>query len=84
MTYEWHDLLGNIGVLLVLGAYLMVHLDKIDTQAVPYSLMNGIGAGMLSVSLYVSFNMSGLAIEFSWFLISIFGFLRSLRRSKVN
>ena len=81
MSYEWHDMLGNFGVLLILVAYLLVQLAKIDTQGSRYSLINGLGAGMLSISLYVDFNLSGLLMELSWLLISVYGFYRSLNRS---
>ena len=81
MTYEWHDLLGNIGVLLILLSYLLVQLDKIDTQRFRYSFMNGLGAGLLCISLYIDFNLSGLLMELSWLLISIFGLYRWVRKS---
>ena len=76
MTYEWHDALGNIGVFLVLLSYLFVQLDRIDTQGFLYSFANGLGAGLLCISLYVNFNMSGFMMEFSWLLISLYGLYR--------
>ncbi len=84
MTYEWHDLLGNIGVLLILLSYLLVQLDKIDTQAFRYSFMNGLGAALLCISLYINFNLSGLLMELSWLLISIFGLYRCIRKSAAD
>ena len=83
MTYEWHDLLGNIGVLLILLSYLLVQLDKIDTQGLRYSLVNGVGAGLLCISLYINFNLSGLLMELSWLLISLFGLYRCFRKPSV-
>ena len=84
MIYEWHDLLGNFGVLLILLSYLLVQLDRIDTQGLRYSLVNGLGAGLLCISLYVDFNLSGLLMEISWLLISIFGLYRCIRKSSGN
>lgn len=81
MTYEWHDVLGNIGVLLILLSYLLVQLDKIDTQGFRYSLVNGLGAGLLCISLYINFNFSGLLMELSWLLISLYGLYRCGRKS---
>ncbi len=81
MTYEWHDLLGNVVVLLILLSYLLVQLDKIDTQAFRYSFTNGIGAGLLCISLYIDFNLSGLLMELSWLLISIYGLYRCMRKA---
>ena len=76
MNYEWHDLVGNIGVVVILTCYLLVQLERIDTKGVRYSVGNGIGAGLLCISLYLNFNLSGLIIELSWLLISIFGLYR--------
>ena len=81
MTYEWHDLLGNTGVLLILLSYLLVQLDKIDTQGFRYSFINGLGTGFLCISLYINFNLSGLLMELSWLLISIYGLYRCSRKS---
>lgn len=84
MNYQWHDLLGNIGVLIILICYLLVHLDKIDTHSKSYSVANGVGAVFLCISLYISFNFSGLLMEFCWLLISIFGFYRSTKILRCN
>ena len=80
MAYEWHDALGNIGVFLVLLSYLLVQLDRIDTQGFPYFLANGLGAALLCISLCINFNMSGLLIEYSWLLISLYGLYRCVTR----
>ena len=76
MNYEWHDLLGNIGVFLVLLAYLLVQLNRIDTRKYLYSFVNAAGATLLCISLVINFNMSGLMIELSWVLISLYGLYR--------
>ena len=76
MSYEWHDLVGNMGVLLILIGYLLVQLDRIDTTSYRYSAMNGLGALFLCISLYIEFNLSALLMEVSWLLISIYGLYR--------
>lgn len=78
MIYEWHDFVGNVGVFLILACYLLVLLNRIDTQSVRYSVINGVDAGLLCISLYIDFNLSGLMIELSWLAISVFGLCRSL------
>ena len=84
MSYGWHDLLGNSGVFLILACYLLVQLDRIDTRSAGYSAINGLGAGLLCVSLYIDFNLSGLLLELSWLAVSIFGLYRSTTAFRVD
>lgn len=76
MHYEWHDFLGNIGVVTLLGTYLALQLGRLRADGAAYSLLNGIGAGLLCVSLSIDFNFSGLLIEVCWLGISLFGLAR--------
>lgn len=76
MSYEWHDLLGNLGVAMVLWCYLLLQLQRLDIKALPYSLYNGIGAVLILVSLVVDFNLSSFIIEIAWLAISFYGVAR--------
>ena len=69
---------------LVLLSYLLVQLDRIDTKGFLYSLTNGLGAALLCISLYINFNMSGLLIESSWLLISLYGLYRWVKKPSKN
>jgi len=80
MSYSWFDLIGNLGVLLIVGSYLMLQLGRIDTQGAAYSLVNLIGALLIMISLIVDFNLSAFVIECFWVLISLVGLLRLRRR----
>ena len=79
MTYEWHDLVGNLGVFLVLATYLLVQMGRMDIRRPTYSLANASGAVLIIVSLTRNFNLSSFIIEIAWLLISLYGFLRWLR-----
>lgn len=76
--YSLADFIGNVGVLLILVAYVLLQFEKIDSRRVPYSLMNALGAAMILFSLYFDFNLSAFVIEFFWLLISLVGIARSL------
>ncbi len=76
MSYEWHDLLGNLGVAMVLWCYLLLQLQRLDIKALPYSLYNGIGAALSLVSLVIDFNLSSFIIEIAWLAISFYGVAR--------
>lgn len=78
MSYGVHDLLGNVGVAMILIAYLMVQLGRLDARGFVASLVNAIGAGLVVLSLSVDFNLSAFVVEAAWCLISLFGVLRAL------
>lgn len=80
MNYDWTDFIGNVGVALILIAYLMLQFEKIDSRKAPYSLLNGIGAALILFSLCFDFNLSAFVIEFFWLLISIVGLIRGICR----
>ena len=78
MSYEWHDLIGNIGVMLVLVCYLLLQMEKLAAGNPLFSAINGMGALMILVSLTQEFNLSAFVVEAVWFVISIYGLVRSL------
>jgi len=75
MDYSWVDAAGNLGVLLVLGMYLMTHLQKIATTSFLYSFANALGAALILWSLVFDFNLSAFVIEAAWLLVSCIGLL---------
>ena len=48
--YNWYDLVGNIGVFMILSAYFMLQLNRMDSRSILYSLMNFFGALMILIS----------------------------------
>lgn len=79
MTMNFHlfDLIGFIGVLLIVVAYLLLQLDKLPSSSPRYSLLNAGGALLILVSLFFAFNLSAFMMEAFWFLISLLGLWRS-------
>lgn len=73
MNYSWNDLAGNIGVLMMVIAYLLVQLDKLSSSAASYLLLNAGGALLVILSLIFHFNLSAFLMEVFWLLISLFG-----------
>ena len=78
MNYGLLDLLGNIGVLLLMLAYLLLQLNKLP-NGVLYSVLNAIGASLIILSLLSNFNLSAFLIEVFWVLISLVGIYRHFR-----
>jgi hypothetical protein len=78
----WFDLVGFIGVVLIIVAYLLLQLDKLPSSSPRYSLLNAAGALLIIVSLVFKFNLSAFIVEAFWFLISLLGLWRSLAATK--
>jgi len=78
MNFHLSDLVGFIGVLLIVIAYLLLQLDKLPSSSPRYSLLNAGGALLIIVSLIFAFNLSAFIVEAFWFLISLLGLSRSL------
>jgi len=83
MGYTWYDFVGNVGVFMLLVAYLLLQLNKLSSNQLSYSVLNGLGAILIIVSLVYEFNLSAFAIEFFWLLISLVGIVNYYRSKKV-
>lgn len=73
MTYHWYDILGTIGVAIIILTYILLQVGRIRSSQLSYSLFNAIGALLILFSLYYSFNFPSFIVEFFWLLISLFG-----------
>lgn len=78
MDYGWFDLIGNLGVLLMVIAYLLLQLEKLSSAALSYLFLNAVGAVLVIISLMFRFNLSAFLMEAFWLLISLYGMTRSL------
>lgn len=78
MSITLYDSLGIIGVIIILIAYLFLQLEKVTVLDWRYSAANGLGALLILISLYYSFNLASFIIEIAWLLISIFGLFKAL------
>ena len=84
MSYGPLDLIGNIGVVVLMTAYLMLQLNKLSSDGLAYSLLNAIGASLIIVSLLYAFNLSALLMEVFWVLISFVGIYRYFRQKALR
>ena len=82
MSYGWHDLLGLVGVFLVLAAYLLLQLEKVSATNLPYLIANGLGSFLILLSLIREFNLSAFVIEIAWLMISLYGLTRCIKRRR--
>ena len=78
-AYRWYDIVGNIGVLLIVGTYLLLQMRRMDSTSMAYSSLNALGAILILISLAFDFNLSSMVIEVFWLAISAFGVFRALQ-----
>jgi len=84
MEYAWYDFVGNVGVGLMVLGYLLLQAEKVRSADLSYSLMNGVGALLVLISLFYRFNLSAFLVEGFWLLISIYGLIKYLTRSRAQ
>lgn len=79
MSFSVPDLVGFVGVALVVGGYFLSQIGRMDVQKPLYPAVNGVGSLLIIFSLVHSFNAASFAIESVWVLISAIGLVRALR-----
>ncbi len=79
MEFAYHDLIGTVGVILIVGAYFLLTFRRISSSDLSYSIFNAVGAALIIISLVFEFNLPAFLMEFFWLLISIAGIAMSLR-----
>ena len=78
MNASWYDIIGTIGVGIIVVTYFLLQLGRIKSDELIYSLLNGVGAALILISLYYDFNLPSVVVEAFWLVISIFGIIRYL------
>jgi hypothetical protein len=73
MTYAWYDILGTLGVVVIILTYVLLQIGRVRSEQLSYSLLNAVGAMLILISLYYEFNFPSFVVEFFWLLISLFG-----------
>ena len=78
MEFSVFDIVGTIGVAAIVITYFLLQLGKVRSDSLIYSVVNGIGACLIIISLWFDFNFSAFIIEFFWLLISLYGIAKYL------
>lgn len=67
------DLIGILGVIVIIVAYMLLQLEKIDAKGLLFSLLNTIGALFIIVSLMYDWNLASFIMESTWMMVSLYG-----------
>ena len=84
MNYAWYDFAGNIGVALMVIAYLLLQAERLRSSDLSYSMMNAAGALLVLISLLYRFNLSAFLVESFWLLISLYGLIKFTTRVRAK
>lgn len=71
---------GLFGVFLILLAYFLLQIGRVNPKDFLYSLINLFGSICLLFSLLYNWNFPSVVIEVIWFCISLYGLWRSKSR----
>ena len=78
----WYDILGTLGVAVIVLTYILLQIERVRSDQLIYSLLNAVGASLILVSLYFDFNLPSVVVEAFWLVISLFGIGKYLMRRK--
>ncbi len=67
------DLIGLVGVFIIVVTYFLLQIEKIDPRSFAYSFLNAFGSLLIIYSLTFNWNLASFVIEFFWILISLYG-----------
>lgn len=74
------DLIGLLGVSIILTTYFLLQIDKINAKGFYYSFLNAIGSILILFSLSYNWNLPSVVIEVFWFMISLLGLYKYFRK----
>ncbi|CAA6803020.1 MAG: Unknown protein [uncultured Campylobacterales bacterium] len=76
------DIIGTIGVGIIVFFYFLLQTNKIDSNSLNFSIFNTIGSAMILYSLWYTPNFASIVIEVFWLIISVYGVISYFRRPK--
>lgn len=79
---EYHDILGTLGVLGILAAYVGLQAETLKYDDYIFLILNGLGSFLIVLSLIVDFNFSAFFIESAWVCVSLYGVYRRWAKDK--
>lgn len=76
------DLIGILGVFVIIIAYMLLQLEKMDAKDLSFSVLNTLGALLIIISLLYDWNLASFLMESIWMLISLYGILKYYKLKK--
>ena len=76
MQFSFPDIIGSIGVFILLLAFVLNLLNKISGKSLVYILMNIVGAGLACYASYLINYIPFIILEGVWTVVSLIALLR--------
>lgn len=76
------DIIGFIGVALILGAYFLNVFHKVDRDDYAYLITNFLGGTLACISSYIIDSVPFIILEGTWALVSMIAIVRKVRSNK--
>lgn len=76
------DLTGILGVIVIIIAYLLLQLEKMDAKDLGFSVLNTIGALLIIISLLYDWNLASFIMESTWMMVSLYGIVKYYQHNK--
>jgi len=80
MLIKYFDIIGIIGVSIIVIAYFLLQIGRFDSNNIYFSVLNIVGSSLILYSLSYNWNLSSVVIESFWILISFIGVVKYLKR----
>ena len=78
------DIVGITGVLIIVVAYILMQIDRMDAKGFLFSLLNTIGAIFILISLLYSWNLASFVMEVIWLSLSLYGTIKGYRNKNIS
>lgn len=82
MPFDLFTIAGVVGALIVVAAYFASQQEWLSSSDWRFPVSNLVGAGLILLSLTTAWNLPSAVIEGFWAAISVYGLVRSRRRSR--
>ena len=76
------DVIGIIGVAIIVITYFLLQIEKIKSDDLQYSLLNIFGSVLILFSILQNWNLASFLIEIFWILISFIGVYKAISKRK--
>lgn len=86
MQLSLPDFIGILGVIVIIIAYMLLQLEKMDAKDLGFSVLNTLGALLIILSLLYDWNLASFIMESTWMIISMYGIYKyyKIKREKGN
>jgi multisubunit Na+/H+ antiporter MnhB subunit len=83
MPFDFFTAAGVVGAVLVVLAYFASQQEWLSSADWRFPAANLVGAALILLSLTTAWNLPSAVIEAFWAAISVYGLVRSRRRSRL-